>query len=77
MYLFVDGRPITATRGGHFDVLENMNLHIREVSKSDQGTYTCEASNALGEASSSGRLVTLCKYRFIVRSHMNWGPVCV
>ncbi|XP_076869807.1 contactin-4-like [Brachyhypopomus gauderio] len=38
-------------------ILENGNLRISNVTKSDGGPYTCEARNQFGEASSTGTLM--------------------
>jgi hypothetical protein len=39
--------------GGRFRVLQNGNLIISSVIKSDEGNYTCDASNRLGRATGS------------------------
>lgn len=39
--------------GGRFRVLQNGNLIITGVTKSDEGNYTCSASNRLGQSSGS------------------------
>lgn len=42
--------------GGRYQVLDNGDLEIKEALVTDQGTYTCSASNKLGDAEASGRL---------------------
>lgn len=42
--------PLLPTREGRFQVLQNNNLQIRQVTKADEGVYRCEASvEARGE----------------------------
>lgn len=44
---------IAVGNGGRFRVLQNGNLIITGVTLSDEGNYTCDASNRLGRASGS------------------------
>ena len=42
--------------------LGNGNLYITAVTQSDEGYYSCEATNSLGSAASGGNLTVLSKY---------------
>lgn len=41
-------------------------LNMKYVNPEDSGTYTCRATNELGEAVTSGTLFVQCKYLFSV-----------
>lgn len=50
-----DGMP-TGSSIGRVTLLTNGNLVITQVTKSDEGVYTCTARNNLGEVKQSTRL---------------------
>lgn len=47
-YRYLNNMPING--GGRYFVLQNGNLIITNVLKSDEGNYTCEATNRVGRA---------------------------
>lgn len=60
-----DGNVIGA--GGKRFITENGNLIIRQISRDDEGIYTCVAKNQYGSDESRGRLIVLRAPRFLVR----------
>ena len=62
---FHNGRALGLTRGvqGRVMMLDNGNLLITQVQLSDQGEYTCTATNSRGSASSSGLMTVVSKCR--------------
>ncbi|GFY07484.1 neuroglian [Trichonephila clavipes] len=42
--------------GGRYQVLDNGDLHISNALKTDEGMYTCSASNKLGDTQAQGKL---------------------
>ncbi|XP_037963096.2 contactin [Plutella xylostella] len=53
--------------GGKRFITENGNLIIRQISRDDEGIYTCIAKNKYGTDESRGRLLVLRAPRFIER----------
>lgn len=53
--------------GGKRFITENGNLIIRQLSRDDEGVYTCVAKNQYGTDESRGRLIILRTPRFIER----------
>lgn len=53
--------------GGKRFITENGNLIIRQISRDDEGVYTCVAKNQYGTDESRGRLIVMRAPRFIER----------
>ncbi|CAH0729236.1 unnamed protein product, partial [Brenthis ino] len=53
--------------GGKRFIAENGNLIIRQLSRDDEGVYTCVAKNQYGSDESRGRLIVLRAPRFLER----------
>ena len=49
--------------GGRRRIFDTGNLVISPVSRDDEGTYVCQASNQYGSDESRGRLIVLSKHR--------------
>lgn len=45
-------------------------LNMKYVNPEDSGTYTCRATNELGEAVTSATLFVQCKYKFKYKLNM-------
>jgi len=48
-------------------------LNMKYVNPEDSGTYTCRATNELGEAVTSATLFVQCKYKLNINSMYNSG----
>lgn len=53
---------ITANRMTTMHDFGYVALNMKYVNPEDSGTYTCRATNELGEAVTSGTLFVQCKY---------------
>ena len=64
-----DGSPLNPSEdiSSRIVKLSNGNLLIKGLISSDEGNYTCKATNPLGEASSSGRVMVLRKDNFFFK----------
>lgn len=54
--------------GGHRKIFDTGNLMINPVSRDDEGTYACIATNRYGSDETRGRLVVFRNIRFIDKS---------
>ena len=53
IYLFIyisdDGSDLTIVENSRWKVAENGSLIFKKISKDDEGVYTCDVSNGVGE----------------------------